>query len=393
VSARYRPSFAEVDLTKLIHNFRLLQSLIQPGSFFCPMIKANAYGHGDIEVGRTLRNEGASHLGVALIEEAIGLRQSGDREPILIFSAFEDEASAQAIHEFKLTTVAGSWGQLEALRRTARSGASQPTPIHLEFNTGMNRLGFAVAEAPKLRQWFEKELNFQIEGVCTHLLHGEDASSASGFSGAQIEQFQLALKSFHDLPVAAHILNSSGAAAFSQRHEAKKFGFRPGIALYGSQPSSEPELALSLKAALSLKSKLVSILAVPTGKSVSYDATWVAKRDSVIGIVPFGYADGFSRRLSNRGAVLCAGMRVPVVGTVCMDFFMIDLTDLAAARSGPSDLAVGTEIVLIGEQAGSQGKAVIRAEDIAELCATISYEIFTSIGQRVPRIYIRPGVQ
>ena len=390
----YRPTVAEVNLARIQFNFRAFRDLLPRDSFICPMIKADAYGHGDVEVGRALRQAGAQILGVNLLEEGVGLRRAGDRGEILTFALF-DESAALAVLEFSLTPVVSDWYQLEAFEKVLkrRAGTHQSKPkIHFKFNTGMSRLGFSVSEAKKLRAWLDGR-GLQLTGICTHLLKGDDAGVAGGESEKQFRLFSEALGAFADLKPIAHALNSSGLINLATRVNAKKslgegftglaswpLGARPGIGIYGVAPSNDEGVNLDLQPALTLKSRLAVVHQIRSGEGVSYGATWRAKRDSVIGVIPVGYADGYLRLLSNKAPVLCRGQRASVTGIVCMDFTMIDLTDVVS-KTGP--VSAGEEVVLIGEQAGQE----ITAQDLATLVGTNPYEILTNISRRVPRTY------
>lgn len=391
----HRRSYAEVDTRRIKANFQAMKSLLPEGTFICPMVKANAYGHGDVEVSRALRSAGATHLGVGLIEEGIGLRLSGDVGALLMFGIFE-EKSADSILEFDLTPVISEWHQLKSLKDALAKQRPGPArkdqlKVHFKFNTGMNRLGFDVSEAPKLRGWLDENKPFVLEGICTHLLRGDDAGSPGGESESQLAAFAEALSAFRDLPVRPHALNSSGTANLWKRALEHKnlgaggawpLGSRPGIAVYGVQPSNDEHVTLPVEPVLSLKSHLVMFHRLKVGERVSYNAIWRAKRDSLIGVVPLGYGDGYFRALSNKSSVLCRGMRAPVAGTICMDYFMVDLTDVERATGAVS---VGEPVVLIGEQGGEK----ILAQELADLIGTIPYEILTNITERVPRVYLK----
>lgn len=390
--SHYRRSVAEIDLKQIDRNFRTFVSLYPAGTFVCPMVKANAYGHGDVEVAKALRNAGAKYLGVALIEEGERLRHAGDRDPILIFGPV-DTGSADTILRENLTAVVSGWDQLEALKMAHAEGGTSSTRIHFEFNTGMNRLGFEPEDAPKLRQWLKDNKEFRLEGVCTHLLRGNDAGDASGESEIQLSRLVQIIESFSDLPdLIIHSLNSSAAVNIWNRKAENKelgaatgktLGLRPGIGLYGVQPPNDQHSEIQLKPVMSLKTHVISIHKVKKGEKVSYGPVWEASRESTIATLPFGYADGYRRSLTNRAQVLFRGERAPVVGTVCMDYFMVDLTDIEAKTGKP--VLIGEEIVLLGEQ----GKEIITATELADLAGTISYEIFTGVSDRVTRVYLR----
>jgi alanine racemase len=386
--AHYRPTVAVVDLNAIVSNFHFLRGLADPGAFFCPMVKANAYGHGDVEVARVLRREGATHLGVATIEEGIGLRESGDKGIIVVFCIFFDDTGAREIVERCLTPVVSSWDQLACLEKAVDKDST--FFIHLKFNTGMNRLGFPIADAPKLREWLSQHPNFRLEGICTHLFRGDDAGDSDGDTYMQFSNFVVALGAFEGISYKAHALNSAATVSFARSASAHilfdrdrfgPLGARPGISLYGAQASERVELQMELKPAMTLKSSVILINRLRAGEVVSYGAKWSAKRESWIGVVPIGYGDGYMRIHSNKSAVLCRGHQVPIVGAVCMDYLMIDMTDVM--RPGEQPLP-GEEIVLIGEQ----GQHRILADDLAQAAGTISYEILTRVGERVPRHYI-----
>jgi alanine racemase len=252
----------------------------------------------------------------------------------------------------------------------------------------MNRLGFADDQAARLREWLDSHPFFELEGICTHLFRGDDIGVAGGDTAAQLNRFTKILRVFAGLTFHVHVLNSSagvGLDASGTKLDMSlniPLGLRPGIALYGIMPPSRHPPKIELEPVLSFRSHLVMLHRLQTGEAVSYNGIWKAKRESLIGVVPVGYADGFQRVFSNNAEVLCRGQRTPVVGTVCMDYFMIDLTDVETL-TGP--IEAGEEIVLIGEQQGQS----IGADELAQRAATIPYEIFTRISERVPRHYIR----
>ncbi|MCM2282414.1 MAG: alanine racemase [Bdellovibrionaceae bacterium] len=383
----HRRTYVEVDLARLERNFHTLRKLLPPNAFCCPMVKANAYGHGDVEVATQLELAGVKHLGVGLVEEGVRLREAGVRVPLLLFGIFE-EFSVDTILENKLTPVISHWSELEILADHVPFGSR--FALHLKFNTGMNRLGFDVSEALQLRDWLDTHQQFSLEGVATHLLRGEDAGEPDSDSGAQLEQFARALGAFQGLRFHAHALNSSAAVQLHARDGRLSYGMRPGLALYGVMPSTRATPKIQLEPCLSFRSHVVMTHRLNVGEAVSYNAIWKASRPSLIGVIPAGYADGFQRQFSNSGEVLCRGRRAPVVGTVCMDYFMVDLTDVEAASGA---VGPGEEVVMIGDSHGeNQGiglEAQLGADELARRVSTIPYEIFTRISERVPRHYRR----
>jgi alanine racemase len=385
----YRRSVAEIDLRRIENNFTAFKALVPEGTFICPMVKANAYGHGDVEVARALRRAGAKFLGVALVEEGETLRRGGDREPILIFGP-TDLGSAESILRENLTPVLSAWDQIESLESAYGELGTSRVSIHLEFNTGMNRLGFEPDEVPKLKEWLARQSkSFRLDGVCTHLFSGNDAGEAKKYSDKQLSCFSEVAASFPG-DVIVHALNSSSSVNIWKRlQEAKDvpasarrpLGLRPGIGIYGVDPGNDENASIGLKPVMSLKTHIIGMHRVAKGEKVSYGPTWTAERDSVIGTVPFGYADGYRRALSNKADVLLRGQRVKQVGTVCMDYFMIDLTDLDAVKP----VKPGEEVVLLGEQ----GRERITADELANLTGTIAYEILTGISDRVTRTFTK----
>jgi alanine racemase len=389
--SHFRRTHADVDLRRIQHNFHAFEKLLPAGTFLCPMVKANAYGHGACEVTAALRAAGSKAVGVALVEEGEKIRRSGDREEILVFGPVDTVAAEAALRE-TLTIVASDWSHLESLEAAASRLGSSSVRIHLEFNTGMNRLGFDVKEANKLEEWVRNHKEFILDGVCTHLLRGNDAGNEGGESESQFRRFARAVTEFSSHPnLKVHALNSSASINLWKRVSDSEslgdgvtwpLGARPGIGLYGCEPPTDEDTKIGLKPALSLKSHLVAIHRVEMGARVSYGPTWTAGSPTTVGVLPLGYADGYRRSLSNKASVLYRGHRCPQIGTVCMDYFMIDITE--AEASGPP-AKLGEEVVLIGEQ----GQEVITPQEMAEWAGTIPYEILTGIGERVPRVYIR----
>lgn len=374
----FRPTKAVVDLAAFEQNLRWIKSTLQsPKQFLCPMIKSNGYGHGDFELARVCERVGVSGVGVALLEEALSLRQSGYQGAIFMYGPVLPTDLDHVLREC-VTPVIGQWPELQALAQMT-SALSVPYSIHIKINTGMNRLGFPVEDAPRLRDFFRQHPKLKLAGVCSHLACGDDAQLENGVTHRQIQVFKSTLNCFSEWNPIIHLWNSPGwvssRTSKAVTDEERGWGVRPGLALYGLQPLAN--LDLPLKPVMSLVSKVVTIQNVKKGDTVSYGARWKADRDSVIGIVPIGYADGFSRAFSNKGVMLVDGKKVPIVGIVCMDYTMVDLTDLRS----PSRQDLGKEVTIFGYQ----GDQILPAEWLAQVINTIPYEIITSIGSRVPR--------
>lgn len=383
----YRRTFAEINLDALEHNIQVVQRAFPQTPFLCPMVKANAYGHGDVQLAQCLERMGIQHLGVCLIEEGLLLRNFGVKAEILVFRGF-DRAGAQKIVQYQMTPVVSTWDHIEHLE----SLSSGSVGIHLKFDTGMNRLGFRPEEAQKLfdRLWQNKKI--RLKAICTHLFNGEDAQMPNGQSAHQLKTIDSLSKLFKPFEIFTHALNSAGiisAIALEQNPSTDKahplllqnWGVRPGLMIYGYSPLSDKTIA-PLIPAMSLKSQANSYRFLKTGETVSYGGRWTAKRDSVIAVIPIGYADGYHRLLSNKSMVLFAGRKVPVVGTICMDYLMLDVTDVVQNK----DISEfrNQEVTLFGFD--GQGN-FLSPEDLAADAQTITWEMLTSIGERVPRVY------
>jgi alanine racemase len=376
---RFRPTRAVIHLEHLAHNVRELKKAVGSQVFFCPMVKANGYGHGDVEIAKHLEKEGVTHLGVGLIEEGLLLREMGIHTKLLFFGTC-DAAGAKAVVEYKLTPVLSTWDQIQALEAVI----PQDYPVHVKFDTGMHRLGFDLKDLAKLVSYFSGPTKMKVEGILTHLHTGEDADRFDGASFEQLCLFQEAEKAFQPFGVVSHTLNTAGLTNFL-KHQGQKLphgisphqGVRPGLATYGLAAVPGP---LNLKPVMSLRSETVKYHFIRQGDGVSYNRTWRAPKDSVVAIIPIGYADGYHRLLSNRGEVLFRGQRVPVVGNVCMDYLMIDITH--TLKNELAENLKPEPVTLFGLD---ENKNTISATELAQKAQTISWEILTSVGERVPR--------
>lgn len=381
----FRRTFAEINLDHLSHNFFQIKKVAGEGRFICPMVKANAYGHGDLEVAKHLENLGTNHLGVCLIEEGLLLRNYGIKSKILVFRGF-DKQGAQKIFDAQMTPVVSTWDQITALE----SVADEPIKVHLKFNTGMNRLGFSPLEAEKLRTYFKNSKKLKLRAVLSHFYCGEDAVLNDGHSAQQAKQLSEIHSYFKGEDVWAHLLNSGGIASLAEpavknnpEHFLNKtnWGFRPGLMLYGYSPS-ENLSSMDLKPVMTFKSMVNNIRQLQAGESVSYGATWKADKLSTIAVIPAGYADGVHRLISNRGRALFAGEEVPIVGRICMDFLMLDVTEVV--KNSSLQKFDEEEVILFGyDPAGN----FLSAEVTAKAAETITWEVLTAVGERVPRHY------
>jgi alanine racemase len=358
-----RRTHLRIDTSALRHNLNLLKKWNGP-AFFCPMVKANAYGHGAELVARVTEQNGCSALGVALVEEGVALREAGLRGPILAFAPLSKDAAFAAV-KHGITPVIGRFEDIAALEAT-----SSAVKAHLKFNTGMQRLGFDPADLTKLKSDLAAKKWLTIEGLCTHLTHGEDAAAGDGPTARQLAKF---FEMTAGLPGVRHAHKSASLAALEGKKPAD-LGARPGIGIYGL-PHDGRNMGAGLRPVLTWMTELTGVHTVEKGETASYSGRWTAQRRSRLGVVPMGYGDGYMRALSNKGTMLCRGQRVPVVGSVCMDYILLDLTDMK------EEVKAGEPVVVLGRQ----GNEEVSAADIAEAAGTISYEVVTNISARVAR--------
>jgi alanine racemase len=389
VTISYRNTIAEVDVESFISNVRSLIALNARDQFFCPMIKANAYGHGAARLLPFLRKEGVANVGVCLLEEALELRKSGDQGSVLMFGLSGAREAAELVHE-KITPVVSDWAQLSAIENeVSKRNLKNPFPVHIKFNTGMNRLGFGVSEAEVLSSKLKAISSLRVAGVCTHFTNGSDIGDLEGFSSRQLREFNRVKSYFTDGDIHWHALNSSALVSLKSDPgtlvvNSVGLGARPGIALYDADvldSANKSSAEIQLKPVMRLKTEIGQLKKIKSGEFISYGGRYQAKNDMTVAILPVGYADGVARTLSNVGKVLFRGKRADIVGTVCMDYIMVDLTSILAASH---EATLGEEVVLMGQQ----GQDSISASEIGRWSQTISYEVFTSVGNRVPRVYI-----
>jgi alanine racemase len=363
---------AEIRLSALRHNFHVLRALLPERTGVVAVVKANAYGHGALSVARTLEAEGARMLGVATVEEGIELRRGGIRIPVVVLGGV-DSHQAEEAHEHGLSAVLFDRRQAPDLARAAgRTG--RPFPVHVKVDTGMGRLGFL----PRAAQDFLAELRtihgLRLEGWMTHLSSADGPSAEDRtYTEAQLSSFSEGLPTVRQAfeGVVAHALNSSGILGFrTEPFDA----VRPGIMLYGYSPLPPGEAAISLRPVMRVVTKIVSLKELPDDHPVSYNRRYRCRGTRRIAVVPIGYADGYRRGLTGQGRMSLAGRTADVVGTVCMDHTMLDVT-------GIPGVVIGSEVEVMGEESMS-------ADEIARACGTIPYEVLTQVGSRIPRMII-----
>jgi alanine racemase len=372
-----RPTRAEVNLANLRHNLRVVQRAAG-GAAVWAVLKADGYGHGAKAVARTLERAGANGICVALLEEGIELRQAGIQVPILITGGHYGRAWGELLRH-DLTPVVHDPGQLEAIADEVKFSGAEPINIHVKVDTGMARLGIALRDVAGMAKAVHRFPEVKLQGLMTHFACADAVDTES--IEHQLDLFEEATRALRAEGIAPALHHAANSAALFKSPRSWLDVVRPGIALFGVQPSLG--ISPELRPVMRVRSEIVALRELPEGAPVGYGATFRTTRPSRIATVPVGYADGFSRALSNRGSLLVRGKRAPVVGAVSMDMTMLDVTEI-------TDVRVGDECVVLGAQKGPLGQDAISAEEIASTLGTIPWEVLTDISRRVPRFYREP---
>lgn len=363
--------YAEIDLSAIRHNIEVVRARVGAGVKIMPAVKANAYGHGVLQVSKACIAAGADVLCVASIDEGIELREAGFDVPVLILGC-STPAAADDIVEYNIASTVCDIAFAHALSNAATK-QNKRIPIHIKIDTGMGRIGVSVDEAIDFIREASTLPGADIGGIFTHFPSSDEADPA--FTTSQIQVFKKLVlglqRQGHHIRL-AHASNSGGILAYP---DADFDAVRPGIMIYGMYPSEDVAKSIPIKEALTLKTRIVFLKESDTGTTVSYGRTYTLKRRSKVATLPIGYADGYNRLLSSRGEAAVRGCRVPVIGRVCMDQIMIDVTDVPGVE-------LGDEVVLYGG-----GYDYLSISKIAEKIGTISYEVLCAIGSRVERVY------
>lgn len=368
-----RPTRILIDLGAIEHNYFKIRETVPLDTRILAVVKADAYGHGAIEVSKTLEALGCDMLGVALCEEGMELRNAGICLPIVILSGVY-KGQLDEVVEYNLTPVLFDSELARDLNNTALQ-LNKKIKVHVKIDTGMGRLGLLEHEISVFFDKLRKLQNIELEGVLSHFAEADEENK--GFSEEQIRRFREAIgkieSSGTNIPM-KHIANSAGIVSLPS----SVFNLvRPGIMLYGSYPAEDFKSKIDLLPAMNLSTRIEHLKSVPKGFSVSYGRTFVTNRKSLIATIPVGYGDGYLRSFSGKADVIVKGKRVPVIGRVCMDLTMVDVTDIP-------DVKVGDGVVLLGKDNNEE----ITAEELANYAGTIPYEIYCAINQRVPRTYV-----
>lgn len=366
--------FAEIYLDNLINNYKIVKKKVKNAKIMAA-IKADAYGHGAVEVARILEAEGVYMFGVASVEEGIELRDAGITSKILVLSPIL-HTQIDAILEYNLIPTISELKFFDVLHKKLRS-LRKPIVVHVEVDTGMTRTGISYNNAIESIRRISSSPYIRISGLFSHFPLAEEDGA---FTKKQIRDFGRLIKNlkrYKIKPSCTHLANSSGIFKHTDSH----FDLvRPGIALYGLTSSPDIRYANDFSPVMSLRSRVVNIRDVKANTPVSYGHTFVTKKRNRIGTISVGYGDGYPRALSNAGEVLVKGKRAPIVGTVCMDLIMIDITHIKSVK-------IGDLVTLIGRD----GNERISAEECANKSHTIVYEITSGIGPRVARVFKYSG--
>lgn len=368
----YNPVYAEVNLSAICHNINSIKALLNKPTRLCIVVKADGYGHGAIAVARQAVQAGAEYLGVAVLEEARQLRQAGFTEPVLILGYTPEEQAGQVVAH-QLTQTIYTAAQAQALSAAAQA-QQRTVKVHLKIDTGMGRLGIEPAEAGELAKVISALPQVELEGLYTHFAKAD--SLDSDYTQQQFTNFSTARQAVREqglnIPI-IHCANSAATLNFQKMHLDM---VRTGIITYGLYPSAEiSHPGFHLRPALKLKARIAYIKQLPAGAFISYGCTYQTTRPTRIATLPLGYADGFSRRLSGKASVSICGRRAPVVGTICMDQCLIDITDIPQADTQ-------SEVLLFGGEE-------LPVEEVAAALGTINYEVVCMVGKRVPRVYLK----
>ena len=373
-----RTTWIEVSRSALTHNLHLLRSRLTPGAQLMAVVKANAYGHGAAETARTLQQAGADRFAVATLTEAVELRQAGIMRPILVLGYTPPWHAASALaHAITLTVF-----ELETATafHAAAQAAGQRLTVHVKVNTGMNRLGVRPEAAPALLTALTALDGLAVEGIFTHFATSDETDKTH--AEAQFTRFQALLDALRRAglrPPLAHAANSAALLTMPHTHLDMA---RSGIALYGLDPDmTQCTLPAGFRPALAWKARVTQVSDLAPGEAVSYGREFIASRPMRTATLPIGYADGFPRRPQTWGSVLIHGQHAPILGRVCMDQTVVDVTAIEAA-TGP--VRQGDEVVIIGRQ----GEANLSAEIASARVGTNNYDIVSRILARVPRIYV-----
>ena len=366
-------AWAEIDLAAIAHNYHVVRQRVGRTRQVMCAVKANAYGHGAVAVSRALAAAGADMLAVATVAEGVELRDAGIQTPILMLGTALPE-EAEAIVEHGLRPIVCTATVADALNSTSARHGKQ-TPVHIKVDTGMGRIGVPSEHAVPFVARVAGLAHLTIEGICTHFASAGDEDKT--FTLEQVERFTQVVQTLADDGIDIPLKHAANSAAIIDMPQSHFTAVRPGLMLYGCYGSRFESRSAGIQQALTLKARVTFLKDVPSGTSIGYGRTHFTSRPSRIATLSIGYADGYDRRLSNRGHALVQGCRAPVVGRVCMDQCLIDVTDVP-------DASIGDEVVLYGQQ----GAERISVDDVADEIGTVPHVVLCAVGPRIPRFYV-----
>ncbi|MBN1903006.1 alanine racemase [Candidatus Sumerlaeota bacterium] len=373
MSSFHRPTVALVSLSAVRDNIKAIREKIGQDCRVMAVVKADAYGHGMIPVAKSALEAGAAWLGIATVDEAVSLRESGFRAPVLLLGpSFPEDAETLVSHDISVAL-----GAFDVARALGKAGLKlhKKALVHLKVDTGMGRFGFWWKDLASRLSDLKKIRGIHLQGCFTHFAVSDIADFS--YTRWQISNFRQFLAAAQKEKVSFDIVHAANSGAILQHPDSWFDLVRAGVMIYGMLPDKETTPSISIKPVMTLKTKLVQIHERPKGRFLSYGCAFQTRRKSRIGILPIGYGDGFSRRLSNRGEVIIRGCRAPIVGRVCMDQVLVDVTDIPAA-------SIGDDVLLWGQN----GNDTLKVEEVASWMDTITYEVTCALGKRVPRIYM-----
>jgi alanine racemase len=369
-------AWVEIDLDRLKENFRKVKRLVGPDKRILVAVKADAYGHSSVAVSRALAAEGVSTLGVASLEEAIEIKRGGAEVPVLILSPSSFMEVPEIVTEGFTSTVSN----IEYARKLSvvARALNKKMKVHVEVDTGMGRTGVNYSGAADFIRQVRELDSIQVEGIFTHFANAEESDKT--FALEQLKRFTQVLEELKARSLEVPLVHAANSASLLDIRESHFNMVRPGLVIYGMYPSRWVKRQIDVEPVMTFKARIAHLNSIPRGETVSYGRTYAAPKDCTVAVVSVGYGDGYSRALSNKGEVLIRGKRFSIVGVVCMDLTMVDVT-------GHPEIRVGDEVILMGKS----GEEEISADELARLSGTISYDVTCSVGPRVPRVFIKQG--
>lgn len=378
----YRPTRVELSLDALRHNLQAFRRVIPQDCKLMASVKANAYGHGAVEIAREAERFGVDYLGVAFLDEALQLRKAGIQTPILVLGFVAADALTIA-RDNNITISLFRDDIMEAAAKLSMESGARKLKVHIKIDSGMGRLGVIGQEAAIT--FIEKALNvpqLEVEGMFTHYARADEADKS--YTKLQYDRFNAVAAYVEQQGLNIPIIHAANSAAGIDTPEWAGGMLRLGVSMYGLYPSKEVnQQRIELEPVMTLKTEVVMVKTTPEGWGISYGTRYVTQGEERIGTLPIGYADGFSRMLTGKANGLVRGVKVPIRGTICMDQCMIAL-DAAVSSSDSQPVETGEEVVLIGRQ----GESVITVEEVADQLGTINYEVTCLLSARVPRVYV-----